>query len=135
MPAGLAALTQQFHHNTLVEVDLVVGAAAGSDLSVAQGAEVLQLAREALSNAARHARAAHVTVTLERDNVRTRLAIADDGIGFDPARPTLAGHHGLANMGARAEGIGASFRAESSPGTGTRIILDMPHSTEPDERV
>jgi len=124
--AGIAALGEQFRYNTLVEIDLDVEAAASKDLSPADGAELLQLVRESLSNAARHAQAKHLVVTFLRENDRPVLMVSDDGVGFDASAPVAAGHQGLANMNARAEAIGATMRVESAKGEGTRIIVALP---------
>lgn len=123
--AGIVALGEQFRYNTLVEIDLDVETEAGARLSPAHGAELLQLTREALSNAARHARATMVTVSFHRRPGAATLTIADDGVGFDAASPAASGHHGLANMRTRADAIGAAFRVSSAPGKGTRIIVTL----------
>ena len=131
VPAGIAALGEQFRYNTLIDIDVDVDPAAVRDLSREDGAELLQLVREALSNAARHARARHLTVAL-RDEIGGRtLVLADDGVGFDPSASAAAGHQGLANMAARAEAIGATMRVESANGEGTRIIVRLPSRAAP----
>lgn len=125
--AGIVALAEQFGYNTLVDVELDVDADAGQGISPEHGAELLQLVREALSNAARHARARHVIVSFRNESDdRTGLVVADDGVGFDSAAVVPAGHDGLGNMRARAEAIGATLRVESASGQGTRIIVGLP---------
>ena len=131
VPKGIVALAEQFRYNTLIEVELNVDAEAGRGLAPEQGAEVLQLVREAFSNVARHARARHLTVSFRREPDRTALVVADDGVGFDPAAPAAAGHQGLGNMKARAAGIGATMRVESASGGGTRIIVALPSRAMP----
>ena len=124
---GIVALAEQFGYNTLVDVELDVDADAGRDISPEHGAELLQLVREALSNAARHARARHVIVSFRNESDdRTGLVVADDGVGFDSSAAVPAGHHGLGNMRARADAIGATLRIESASGQGTRIIVRLP---------
>ena len=127
VPAGIVALAEQFRYNTLVEIDLDVDVDAGMDLSRLHGAELLQLVREALSNAARHARATHLVVSFRREDDGVTLEIADDGVGFDFSSPVAAGHHGLGNMRARAEAIGATLSLDSATGKGTRIIVALPN--------
>jgi signal transduction histidine kinase len=129
--AGIVTLTEQFGHNTLIEVELDVDAEAGRDLSVEHGAELLKLVREALSNAARHSKASRLIVTLRRTDGHLTLAVADDGIGFDTAAPLAAGHDGLGNMQARAEATGATMVVESGAGRGTRIIVEWPDRADP----
>jgi len=124
--AGIVALAEQFGYNTLVDVELDVDPDAGDDISPEHGAELLQLVREALSNAARHARARRLVVTFLHEDGGTSLVLADDGVGFDASAAVPVGHDGLGNMRARAEGIGATLRIESTPGEGTRIIVRLP---------
>ena len=130
VPAGLVALAEQFRYNTMVDIDVHVDADAGRAVSREHGAELLHLARESLSNAARHARARHLAVTFRRDGDGAALVVADDGVGFDPAQPVAAGHHGLGNMQKRAASIGATLRVESAAGEGTRIIVSLPDRTD-----
>ena len=130
VPAGIVALSEMFRYNTLVEVDLDVDADAGGDLLWEHGAELLQLVRESLSNAARHANAKHLHVSFRRDEGVTSLIVADDGIGFDASGAVATGHDGLRNMRGRAEAIGATLRVESAIGEGTRIIVTMPNRAD-----
>jgi signal transduction histidine kinase len=89
--------------------------------------EVLRIAQEALQNALRHARAETIEMRLESDSGRLRLAISDDGVGFEPAAPALRSRRlGLTSMEERAEAIGATLRIESRPGAGTTIELEVP---------
>ncbi|MFD4560497.1 sensor histidine kinase [Streptomyces sp. NPDC058469] len=92
-------------------------------------ATLLRIAQEALSNAARHARAGRVGVTLSFLGDEVILDIRDDGQGFDPlALPdrTRAGGFGLDGMRARAERIAGSLAIESEPGHGTALSARVP---------
>jgi signal transduction histidine kinase len=132
VPAGIVALGEQFRYNTLIEIDIDVDAEAGGSVSREHGAELLQIVRESLSNAARHARARHLAVTFTQGDDGPTLVVADDGAGFDVSGPIAAGHQGLANMRARAEAIGATMLVESANGEGTRIIVKLPSRADPD---
>ncbi|MDQ1485862.1 MAG: hypothetical protein QOJ62_1555 [Actinomycetota bacterium] len=94
-----------------------------------------RVAQEALLNVARHASAAHVTVTLKRSESSVVLSIDDDGVGFtqEEARARLRdGHFGLIGMRERIELSGGSWRLDSTPGHGTRISATLPdHSAIP----
>lgn len=68
--------------------------------------QVIAVLREALSNAARHARAATVDVTVEATDTTVTLRVTDDGRGIDPA---AARRSGLANLCTRAEDLGGTF--------------------------
>jgi signal transduction histidine kinase len=89
------------------------------------------IAREALTNAARHARArtCHVRLALERAPERSelRLEIADDGVGLP------AGHRvgvGLSSMRERAEELGGTCIIQSPPEGGTRVLAHLPIGKE-----
>jgi signal transduction histidine kinase len=74
------------------------------------------VAREAVTNAARHSGSLAVQVMLSH----RRLTVGDDGGGFDPAygRP---GGFGLTSMRERADAIGAALTITSAPGHGTCV--------------
>ncbi len=82
-----------------------------------------RLAQEALTNAARHAHARSVNVSLHRGANELELRIEDDGRGFSPS-----GRIGLGLVGAR-ERIAAlkgSLELVSAPGAGTRLRALLP---------
>jgi len=89
---------------------------------------LFRIAQEALANAAKHAKATQVTVTIEVDNGNLRLIVVDDGIGFDLENlpsPDVGRGWGLLTMRERAEVLGGVFRIESRPGSGTRLIVEV----------
>lgn len=77
--------------------------------------------KEALTNVARHACATAVEVRVELQGGRWRIAIRDNGVGFDPDH-TPSGN-GLRNLRARAAKMGASVDIQSRPGQGTTLTL------------
>lgn len=92
-------------------------------ISPAQEMQVLQILRESISNALRHAAPSTIHLSLQADAAgQAELVIADDGCGFDPAAQTGRGH-GLVNLGIRAREMGGNLQIDSTPGKGTRIIL------------
>ena len=126
LAAGMAALADEFRVNTMLDVRLDVDGVHADELAPDRSVEVLQIAREALSNVARHARATTVRLALTRDDDALRLVIADNGAGFRPERPRPGIHHGLANMQERAAALDASLTIDSREGTGTNIDLRVP---------
>lgn len=86
---------------------------------------IFRIAQETLSNIARHARAQHVTLSLEyvTDQDLT-LRIADDGQGFDVT--TNPAGMGLGNIRSRASTIGATISLTSAVGAGTTLSLTIP---------
>jgi signal transduction histidine kinase len=83
------------------------------------------IAREALHNAAKHARANRVDLKLSQLAENLVLEIADDGVGFLPGEPR-PGHYGLQSMRERAAELGAELRIDSTPGEGTRVVAVLP---------
>jgi signal transduction histidine kinase len=110
-------------HGHVVELSL-----DGDDAPRGDGdSEVLRIAQEALQNALRHAGAEHIDVSLEADNGRLRLAVSDDGVGFDPADPSLRARRlGLTSMEERARALGGTLTIASRPGEGTTVTLEVP---------
>jgi len=83
---------------------------------------------EALTNAARHARALAVTVTVEDAGDILRVAVRDDGAGgADLARGT-----GLAGLKDRVEALGGRLFLHSPPGAGTSLRAELPLTTNGD---
>ncbi|MFF0448483.1 sensor histidine kinase [Streptomyces sp. NPDC004609] len=92
-------------------------------------ATLLRIGQEALSNVARHARAARVGVTLSYMGDEVTLDIRDDGRGFDPLAlppPSGDGGFGLRGMRARAERVAGSLEVEAEPGGGTVVSARVP---------
>jgi signal transduction histidine kinase len=89
-----------------------------------------RIVQESVHNAAHHARATSVTVTLGFTPTALHVRIEDDGVGFVfPAsldQLVAAGHLGLAGMLERARLIGASLEIQTAPRDGTRILLNVP---------
>jgi two-component system sensor histidine kinase UhpB len=97
-------------------------------LSSQQETAFFRIAQEALTNVVKHAQATQATVTLEASGQRVRMTIADDGVGFDPASLEMTNetpHWGLLTMKERAQAIEARWCVESSPGGGTRVVVEM----------
>jgi signal transduction histidine kinase len=90
--------------------------------------ELVQIAREALSNVARHARASRASLSVRREGARITLIVEDDGVGFEPDARRTTGHFGLSNLKDRAAAVGGVAQIESAPGKGTRIIVKLPVS-------
>jgi signal transduction histidine kinase len=87
--------------------------------------ELLRVSQEALSNAARHARARQVTVRLCHAAEGMELLVSDDGIGFDPQQQ-FDGHFGLSSMRERVGRLGGTLTIRSKPGMGTTVSISLP---------
>ena len=89
-----------------------------------------RIAQEALHNAARHARAGTVGVSLVGDLSGICLEVWDDGIGFDVAG-AYPGRLGLHTMQERARELGGELQISSRPGAGTRVRVVRPSVVSP----
>jgi two-component system sensor histidine kinase UhpB len=106
---------------------------SGSDTADRVAAETeitfFRIAQEALTNVARHARAARAEIVFEHAATHCLMTVADNGIGLDRApereterRPGL----GMVTMRERAQAIGASFVVRTLPGGGTEVAVRIP---------
>lgn len=111
--------------NREVRFDVKIDETATVHLSPEQIVDALQITREAVSNALRHGGASLITVRVHQGDHEVCLLVQDNGTGFDVASPRDGGH-GLANMRARSDRLGASVRLTSQPGEGTRVVVTLP---------
>ncbi len=95
-----------------------------------QDAMLFRLIQEAILNCRKHAAASNVTISLDRNpKGEVVLEIIDDGKGFSNSA-THTGHYGLLMMSERAVASGGTLEIESAYGSGTRIIVVFPATTE-----
>lgn len=78
---------------------------------------------EALTNVARHADIRAARVTARRIGEGVAVEVGDSGRGFDPAGVSSHRRGLRESVYGRMSAVGGSARAESSPGTGTRVVL------------
>jgi signal transduction histidine kinase len=88
---------------------------------------LLRIAREAITNAARHGGAQTVAVELSHAGGLT-MTVADDGCGFDPGSPPQrrGGGFGLISMRERAEALDGALAVSSTAGGGTTVEVVVP---------
>jgi PAS domain S-box-containing protein len=87
-----------------------------------------RLVQECLTNVAKHAEAARVTISMKRHGDQVRFEFEDDGRGFDPAGRNRG--LGLIGLRERVESLGGRFELESAPGSGVRIRAVIPAEKE-----
>jgi signal transduction histidine kinase len=112
-----------------VPIAITVGGERIPPLPGDAATELLSIAREALSNIARHAEAREASVTLSKGHEGVVLEVSDSGRGFDPSVMPPGDHRGLRNMRERAARLGGTLTVESAIGAGTRIIVVVPQRT------
>ncbi len=120
---ALGHLAREFQESSGIVTPVEVEEPLAAQLS-AQAAEIVQIAREALSNVRRHAGATTCRISLRRADGHTLLEIDDDGRGFDVSTARQAGH-GLHNLAERSHGLGGQL-AVRSDGTGTTVRVTLP---------
>ena len=123
LAGALAGLADEVRVNGQIEARIDL--ASRVELDADKSAQLMHLAREALSNVVRHAGATLVTIQLDQRDEFLTLRIADNGHGFDVTQTQSKGHRGLANMRGRARTLGGSLDVESSP-QGTLLIFRLP---------
>lgn len=121
---ALGAVARQAARQGGFNVDLDIDPQA---LDIAD-ALLLAIARELLTNAARHAKAEEVTVVVRKVGEALELEVADDGRGIATGRREQAlseGHIGLASVYERVRSVNGEFAVESSS-AGTRAFARLP---------
>ena len=86
------------------------------------GEHLMAVLREALSNAARHAKASSVSVLVAVRDEQLLLEVTDDGVGI----PEGGRRSGLANLQRRATELGGELVLNSAPGLGTQLTWRVP---------
>jgi PAS domain S-box-containing protein len=108
-----------------LRIDLDADPAAIAALQSTSTHDLLLIAREAISNTLRHARARTARISLRHEGGAVALRIEDDGIGFNIEAPLTRGN-GLRNIALRARHLGARISVRSNPGHGTAIGIEIP---------
>ena len=98
-------------------------------LRVSTQNHIMRIAREAVSNAARHGKSSRITVVLHYEPESVTLEILDNGSGFDSSAKPPIGHFGLIGMRERANKIHGTLQVVSTPDKGTTIRFILPYSS------
>ncbi|MFN4000762.1 sensor histidine kinase [Microcella sp.] len=125
LASALHRLAERFSRETGVAVtcEVAVGLALDRETEVV----VLRCVQEALGNARKHARASRISIAVtipDGDGHRVRVAITDDGIGFDP--DSARDGFGLSGMTDRLALVHGTLTVRSAPGTGTTLVAELP---------
>jgi signal transduction histidine kinase len=122
----LESLIKEMKVNTLLLIQTEIDPEINTYVNDLQASHIFHIAHEALSNAARHARAKKIKLSLTRQTETLTLRVEDDGIGFEVPTMISPGHHGLANVKKRASILNAALKIESIPGQGTCLTVTIP---------
>jgi len=92
----------------------------GHDLAIS----AYRIVQEALSNVMKHADAAHAQVSLVLQDDVLRIAVADDGVGFDPV--VASEGIGIIGMRERVYALQGTMAVHATPGAGTEVAIVLP---------
>jgi signal transduction histidine kinase len=85
-----------------------------------------RIAQEGLRNAAKHAQAREIRISLHSGDGELILRVEDNGVGFDPGASGKGGGLGLVTIRERARLVNGSLKIQSQPGQGTSLIVRVP---------
>ena len=126
---GLAAALKALARRSAVPVELhaQIDGPLPDEVEVA----AYYVAAEALTNAAKHARASVVHMDVTTDDGTLTLMVRDDGVGgADPG-----GGSGLVGLQDRVEALGGTIKIDSPAGSGTCVVVTLPIAPEPDQEI
>jgi signal transduction histidine kinase len=97
-------------------------------LNPVPGNDVLQVGRQAITNALQHSQATRIHVLLSYGQEQLRIRVQDNGCGISKEILNLGrpGHYGITGMQERAERLGGNMSIGSSVGEGTEVNLTIP---------
>ena len=127
---GLEEFLRGYRSQSGLAVEVEVADERATHFSARSEGQLLRIIQEALTNVRKHADPTRVTIRFESHDSSARIAIEDDGRGFEPSRAPRGRHFGLDTMKERAESIGASLLIESEPGSGTKVVVTLPWEEE-----
>jgi PAS domain S-box-containing protein len=110
-----------------MEVELQVDGEGRLPLEVET--ELFRGAQEALTNVLKHAHASRVKVHLHLEENLVRLAIQDNGLGFDLQDAEASEGVGLQSLRERIQRIGGTLAIETAPGCGTKLLVELRNLT------
>lgn len=124
---GLRRLALEFRANTLAEANLSGAPEDVADLPKSHSLALFHVCQEALANAAKHAAAKKIEISVWKTAERVMLEIRDNGKGFDMQKVNKTLGHGLSNMHTRAHQVGGDVELCSVLGEGTSILVWVPN--------
>jgi PAS domain S-box-containing protein len=123
--AKLAELAMTIENAQGIHFSLELAVEAAQRLTPLRAFHILHIVQEAMSNSLRHSQSRSGLVSLQMKSGRVRLEIRDEGVGFN-LEEAIGHGHGLQNMTARAEKLGADLQIISKPGLGVQILVELP---------
>jgi two-component system, NarL family, sensor histidine kinase DevS len=122
---ALTSLAQRTSTTTGLEVSTDLDVAGEPRLTPEVETTVYRIVQEALTNVAKHAKAATVELSVRRAEHDVLIAVSDDGVGFDPDGD-LDGGFGLAGMRERVDLAGGELSVLPGASAGTVVRARLP---------
>jgi PAS domain S-box-containing protein len=122
---ALRRLPNSLSPGSVPSLEVEVEAQAPLRLSLERSEHLYRVVQEAVTNALKHARAAHIRLRVAVTPELVQVSIEDDGIGLQAAAGP-AGGIGMRSMVLRAAAVGASVEVLGRPGGGTVIRCECP---------
>ncbi len=129
---GLVPTLQKFAQDISRRTHADVTSTEGGDrcdLPNSLASYLFRALKELVNNAIRHGNAQEVIISFHWEAANLRMVVDDDGCGFDPAKaaePHARRGLGLRGIDERLTSFGGQMKVESQPGSGARIILEVP---------
>ncbi len=128
---GLRRLITEYRAHTLAEAVLTGPQESLEDMPQNHALAMFHICQEALANAAKHAAAKHLEVSVWVTSDRVLMEVQDNGRGFEMEKMSSSLGHGLANMQTRARNVGGEVDISSSRNEGTTVLAWVPRSSTP----
>lgn len=135
VPVICEQLSRQFRMNFGAPVSCSV---TGMPFTLSESAtrELMMAVKEALANAATHAKPKSINIDVRFTNRDLKISISDDGCGFDPSTDlSNNGHYGILGMRKRVRLLRGSLSIESKPHQGTKVQITVPRRWRTLERI
>ena len=129
--AGLRRLITEYRAHTLSEAVLAGPKEPLDDMPQSHSLALFHICQEALANAAKHAGAKRLEVSVWVTSERVLMEVQDNGRGFEMEKMSSSIGHGLANMQTRARNVGGEVDISSARNEGTTVLAWVPRSSAP----
>lgn len=118
---SLARLVEEFRASQSIEVDYIP---TEVEMPMETGFQVYRIVQEAITNVLKHAKATSVSILIQKRDKSVEVEVKDNGCGFDPGE--TSGGFGLTGIRERTQQINGKLVIDSTPGSGTRILVEIP---------
>jgi signal transduction histidine kinase len=126
---AIHSLTRQFTASSGIACGVSID--EGVETREPRASAAYRLVQEALHNVRKHANAQHVSVQIEKRGGTLRVAVRDDGSGFDASAPRRGGGMGLDGMQERVRSLHGDLIVVSAPSRGTTVEARLPAERPP----